>query len=136
MSLLKKGNWLLYALVTILSIGGYTFYLAYEMDLFDQDEWYYKWEYWTFATLACILPAIIMLLVLNIQMAIKISVKFNTAYQKIYNTPYSWILCLIIPVLGWSTLIVMLIHVYLYPAVMIHAGVGDKYLKEINYEKN
>ncbi|MEI3499581.1 MAG: hypothetical protein V8Q71_03730 [Bacilli bacterium] len=41
--------------------------------------------------------------------------------------PYSWILCLVVPIVGWTLLIVMLIYIYVWPIVMIYKGEGEKY---------
>jgi hypothetical protein len=69
-----------------------------------------------------------MYFVFQIEMQIKICEKLNVKGKEIYALPYPWILCLIVPILGWSTFIVMLLHITYYPAVMIQKGEGEKVL--------
>lgn len=127
MSLLKKENAWCYVLITLLSCGVFTFALASDMHLYEEDAWYKKWYTWFLGVLFLIFPAIIMLIVLNIKMQIEICKKLGVKGEKYYGYPYLWILCLIVPILGWSCFLVMLFHIYFYPAVMISQGFGEQY---------
>jgi len=69
-----------------------------------------------------------MYIVFQMEMQIKICEKLNVKGHEIYSLPYHWILCLIVPILGWSIFIVMNLHITYYPAVMIHKGEGEKLL--------
>ena len=69
-----------------------------------------------------------MLEVFMIQMECSVAKKLNVPGEKIYNTPYTWILCMIVPIIGWTLLIVMAIYVYIWPIVMLKNGEGEKYL--------
>jgi hypothetical protein len=110
--------------------GLYTFALAYDLKLYEKDSWYTKWYYWLIGILFFIFPAVIMFLTFKIKMQIEICKKLNVKGSEIYALPYPWILCLIVPILGWSIFIVMLIHINYYPAVVIYNGDASKLLNE------
>ena len=122
MSLLKKENWLAYLILTFLSCGFFSFVIAKDLNLYEKGAWYTKWYYWFIGIVLFIYPAIVVLIVLNISMQIKICKILNVPGEKYYGIPYTWLLFLIVPVIGWSSLIVMLIHIYYYPTVMIYKG--------------
>lgn len=128
MSLLRKENWFVYVIVTLLGQGIFTFALASDLGLYEKDAWYTKWYYWLLGIIFFVFPALIMLVVLNISLQIKICEKLNVKGSEIYSLPYPWIVSLIVPILGWSIFIVMLIHIYYYPAVSIYKGEGEKLL--------
>lgn len=128
MSLLKKENWFACLIIMLFTQGAFGFVLAYMLKLYDKNAWYAKWPYWVFGTLCLIFPAFIMLLVFNIQMLVLSCKKLNVPGSEIYATPYSWIICLIIPVLGWILLLVMSIYLIIWPAIMIKRGEGEKYV--------
>lgn len=122
MSLLKKENWFMYIILTFFTFGFFAFVIAKDLNLYEKGAWYTKWYYWFIGFLLMIYPGIIMLIVLNITMQIKICKYLSVPGSDYYAIPYTWLLCLIVPVIGWSTLIVMLLHIYYYPAVMIYKG--------------
>lgn len=128
MSLLKKENWFVYAFVMFVSQGLFTFVLAKDMELYEKDAWYTKWYFWVLGTVLFIYPVIVMYIVFQMQMQIKICEKLNVKGYEVYSLPYPWILCLIVPILGWSIFIVMNLHITYYPAVMIRKGEGEKLL--------
>jgi len=128
MSLLRKENWFVYVIVTLLGQGVFTFALASDLGLYEKGAWYTKWYYWLLGIIFLVFPALIMLVVLNISLQIKICEKLNVKGSEIYSLPYPWIVSLIVPILGWSIFIVMLIHIYYYPAVTIYKGEGEKLL--------
>ena len=99
------------------------------MDCYDKDAWYSKWQYWFFGVLCLIFPVFIMLMVFVIQMNCKVATKLNVPGDKIYNTPYTWIICFIVPVIGWALFIVMLIYVFVWPHVKLAQGEGEQYIK-------
>lgn len=130
MSLLKKENWFIYCIVTFFTSGIYTLALAHDLGLYEKGAWYTKWYYWVIGALFLIYPAIVMFLVLQIKMQIEVCKRLNVKGSSIYGYPYAWILCLIVPILGWSIFLVMLLHITYYPAVMIYKGEGEKLLKK------
>ncbi len=125
MSLLKKENWLVCLLLTILSEGVFNLVLAYFLKLYDKDAWYAKWYYWVLACIPCFVPASIMLIILTIQMGVKVAGRLNVPGYQIYGLPYPWILCIIVPVIGWVIFAVMFIYVMIWPSIMIKQGYGE-----------
>lgn len=128
MSLLKKENWLVCLILTIISEGVFTFVLGYFLKVYDKNAWYAKWYYWVIGVLCLLLPALIMFAVFNIQLSIEVAKKLNVRGKELYSLPYPWILCLIVPILGWALFIVMLLYLEIWPMIMIKNGEGEKYL--------
>ena len=54
--------------------------------------------------------------------------KLNVPGCEIYATPYSWILCLIVPVLGWILLAVMLIYLNVWIVSYLYQGKAEAQL--------
>ena len=46
----------------------------------------------------------------------------------IYYNPYTWIICMIIPFVGWSLLIVMYLYLVIQIITKIHNGKLEKYI--------
>lgn len=126
MNLLKRNNWFIVMLLNIITFGFFNFILASFMKLYDKDAWYFKWPYWVFGGITLILPAIIMLIVFNIQMTCKIALKLGISGHKIYNVPYSWVLFIIIPILGWTMLIIMYLYIEIMIIVKLFQGYAEK----------
>lgn len=129
MNLLKKENWLVCLILSLVSEGVFTFVLAFFMKAYDKDAWYTKWQYWVFGTICLVFPAIIMLYVFMVQMTCKVASMLDVPGKEIYNSPYTWIICLIIPVVGWIFLIVMYVYILIWSNVMIKRGNGEKFVK-------
>lgn len=127
MNLLKKENWFVCLLLNFITQGFFTFVLAYFMDIYEKDAWYKKWQYWVFGTLCLIFPAFIMLLVFEIQILVKVSSKLDVPGKEIYDNTYSWILCLIVPIIGWIMIIVMLLYLEIFMIIALYKGNGEKY---------
>ncbi len=130
MSFLKKENWPISLILTICLQNFYSFVLAYALKLYDKNAWYYKWYYWFLGTICLVFPSLIMLLVFSIQIMVLVADKLNVPGREIYAIPYTWILCIIIPVVGWVLLIVMIIYLLVWPVVMLYRGEGEKYIEK------
>lgn len=128
MNLLKKENWLVCLILTIISEGFFAFALAHLLKLYNKDAWYTKWQYWFFGGLCLVFPIFIMLIVFLVQMICSVAEALNVPGSELYNSPYTWIICIIVPVIGWILLLVMLIYIVVWPIVMIYRGEGEKYL--------
>lgn len=126
MDLLKKENWWLCLFLNIITFGVFYLALAKFLDCYEKDAWYTKWQYWVFGTICCIFPVFIMLVIFVIEMNCKVATKLKVPGGEIYNTPYTWILCFIIPVLGWTLLIIMNIYIFLWPIAKLARGYGEK----------
>lgn len=129
MDLLKRENWWLCLILNILTGGIFYIILAKMMNLFDKDAWYMNKWYWIFGTLCLIFPVFIMLIVFMIQMNAKVAANLGLSGSNIYNTPYTWILFIIIPVIGWVLNIVMYLYIYFMPHYNLAKGNGEKFIK-------
>lgn len=129
MDFLKKNNWWLCLILSIITFGLFYIFLAKFMKLYDKDAWYMNKWYWIIGGLCLIFPIFIMLIVFGIQMNCKVANKLKVSGCNIYNTPYTWILFIIIPVVGWVLLIVMLLYIIVLPSVRIYQGYGEKFIK-------
>lgn len=130
MGLLKKENWLVCLILNILSQGIFTFVLGYFLKIYEKGAWYTKWQYWVFGTLCFIFPVFIMLYVFTIQIMVKVASKLNVTGKEIYDSPYTWVLCLIVPVIGWILLFVMILYLEIFTVVALYKGNGEQYLYE------
>ena len=125
--MLKKKNWFIVLLLNILTLGLFNFALAFKLNLYNEDAWYNKWQYWFFASLCLIFPVIVLLIVFLVQMLVKVALKLDIDGENIYGTPYSWIICIIVPVVGWALLITMFIYLLVFIAIALKNGKGEKY---------
>ena len=128
MNLLKKRNWWIYLLLTIITLGLYNLVLANHLDVYEEEAWYQDWRYWFFGGLCFVFPIIIMSLIFVIQITCQVASRLNVPGSDIYNIPYSWILCIIVPIIGWSLIIVMLLYILLWIVVMLAKGEGEHYI--------
>lgn len=152
MKILKRENWWIWLLLMLVSSGSNTFVLGALLDIYDKKAWYAKWKNWVIPTVIwlfiCILtsisgmvdgnmvelfstillPAMLMYLVLYIQVLCQVSAKLNVPGKELYLSSYIWLICLIIPIIGWIMLIVMLIYLEVWPLVMLYRGEGEKYI--------
>lgn len=126
--LLNKKNWWIYLLFNIMTFGLINFIIADMMEIYDKNAWYTKKIYWLGALICFILPVIIMFIVFLIQISVEVAHSLNVDGDKIYDNVYVWILCLIIPIVGWIMLIVMYLYINVFSAVAIYNGEGAKYL--------
>ncbi|MDD3453066.1 MAG: hypothetical protein PHN42_02150 [Bacilli bacterium] len=122
MSLLKKENWFICFILMIISQGTFIFVLAYLMRLYDKKAWYYNYKYWMLGIMCLFFPALIMLIIFMIQMTCKVAASLDVPGKELYNTPYTWIVCLIVPIVGWVLFIVMLLYIIIWPFIMLKEG--------------
>ncbi|MBR1718269.1 MAG: hypothetical protein IJ715_03255 [Bacilli bacterium] len=110
---------LIYCLVflAIFSDLVFIFKNAQKYNIFKEDAWYCKWQYWTIATLCFVFPVFIMAFVFLIQTLCGLANHYKVSGSTIYNMPYSWILSLIIPFVGWALFIVMLLYINIFSII-------------------
>ena len=98
------------------------------LDLFDENAWYSKWYYWFIGVICLIFPVFVMFAIFSVQMLTKVAKKLNVPGSEIYGSVYIWILCLVIPIIGWILMLVMYIYLNVWIIVMLYRGVGEKYI--------
>ena len=129
MSLLKKENWFVNFLLMLITQGIYSFALANMLHLYKKDAWYHDYRYWMIAVLFFFFPVFLLLIVFMVQMLCTVASKLNVPGKEIYGYPYAWILCLIVPIVGWTLLIVMWIYLIVWTPIMLARGEGEIYLE-------
>lgn len=120
MQILKEQSWLFHLFLIIITGGLYFFILAHKLDLYNSEAWYADYRYWLCAVLCFFLPVILLLIIFMFQMACTVASTVNVPGKEIYRYPYAWILCLIIPVVGWSLFLVMTCYIAVWTPIMLH----------------
>ena len=129
MNLLKRENYWIWIILLIFSNGASNIVLGALLDLFDKKAWYAKPKNWLLGFVCFIFPAFIMFIVLQIEMLCKVNAKLKTPGSELYLSPYVWIACLIVPIIGWILFFVTLLYLSIWPIVMIHRGNAEKFIK-------
>ncbi len=129
MSLLKRNNWWLWILLGIGSAGVSIFFLGALLEVFDRKAWYAKWYYWALGIILFFFPAAVMLVIFYLQTLTSVCKKLEVPGAEIYALPYAWLICIIVPIIGWVLLIILLIYVHIWCLVKLYQGKGEKYLK-------
>lgn len=126
MKLLKKENWWIWLLVAIFSSGAGYISLAALLDVFDSNAWYAKWQNWLLGLILFLFPFTVMAIIFILQMTCLVAAKLEVPGKEIYLSPYIWILCFIIPIIGWVFFIVMALYLEIWILVMLKKGSGEK----------
>ena len=129
MKLLKRENWVIWFVLCLLTQGLSNIVLAYLLNCFDKTAWYSRGRYWLLGGLCLFLPLIIMGFVFFVQMTVSVGKKLSVPGEEIYGCPYIWILCIIVPLIGWTLFIVMLLYIIVWPFIMISKGKGEQYIE-------
>ena len=128
MTLLKRNYWWFWLLLNILTGSISNLFLGKLLNVYEKGAWYTKWYYWVLGIFFGFLPALIMLLILIIEVTIKICVKLEVPGSDLYALPYPWIICIIIPIVGWALFVILLVYTNLWYAVKLFQGNGEKYI--------
>ncbi len=128
MNLLKRENWWIWLLITLTSGGSSVIVLGALLDCFDSNAWYANWKNWLLGFLCFIFPFTIMIAVFNIELLVQSAAKLEVPGKEIYLSPYIWILCLIIPIIGWIMFIVMMLYLEIWVIVSLYKGNAEKYI--------
>lgn len=112
MNALKKENFVIYLILDVLTLGLFTFYIAYKLDLYEKEVWYSRWYYWVLGFMLGIIPGLVMFLVFSVKIGCLVCEKLNVSGKEIYDYPYSWLVCAIVPILGWTLFIILYIYVH------------------------
>lgn len=128
MYLLERKNWFWNF---VLMLAGQFFYplaLAHWMGLYKSSAWYSDYRYWMVAVLFCLFPVSILFGILAIQMTCTVARALNVPGKEIYGYPYAWIVCFIVPIIGWTLFWVLLIYLEVWIVVMLQKGEGEKFI--------
>lgn len=128
MKILKQENWWIWLLLFFFSGGTSTIVLGALLDVYDKNAWYAKWYYWVLGFVCFIFPFYIMMTVFMITITTKVSAKLDVPGSELYLSPYVWILCLIIPFIGWTLLFIMYLYITIWNIVMLYRSSGEKYI--------
>lgn len=128
MKILKQENWWIWLLLFFFSGGTSTIVLGALLDVYDKNAWYAKWYYWVLGFVCFIFPFYIMMTVFMITITTKVSAKLDVPGSELYLSPYVWILCLIIPFIGWTLLFIIYLYITIWNIVMLYRGSGEKYI--------
>lgn len=129
MDLLKQKNWWIWLLIFLVGNNISAVILASMLDLYEKDAWYTKWYYWVIAACCCLFPFIIMFSVFALQSLCMVAKKLSVPGEEIYASPYSWLLCLIVPILGWTLLGIMVLYLDIWCIISLYRGNGEKFIK-------
>lgn len=129
MKILKRKYFLLCLILDILSLGLFTFYLAKKMKVYEEDAWYFNKYYWILGFICGIIPGLIMFIVFYIEIGCKVCEGLLVPFENIYAYPYIWVISLIIPIIGWTVFVIMLIYVHFWYIFYLKRGNGEIYLR-------
>ena len=125
MKLLDRKYGLFWLILSILTLNISNIFLGKLLNVYENDAWYTKWYIWVLGILLGFLPGLVMFLVFNIQTNVKIACKLGVTGSDIYGYPYVWILCIIIPIIGWSIFIILYIYIYVWIMIKLFQGKGE-----------
>lgn len=129
--MLKRDKWWFWLILLLVGETGiFSIVLALTLgDVFSKDAWYAKWYYWLIGVLCCFFPAVIMFAVFEFQILTIVSKKLEVPGSEIYACPYTWMICLIVPILGWVILATMILYLNIFAIVALYRGKGEKFIE-------
>lgn len=128
MSLLKRENWWVWLLLWLM--GGFgNVLLCSILNIYEKDAWYTKWENWFIAAICFLFPFGIMFGIFILQSTCMVAAKLNVSGKEIYFTPYTWILCMIIPIIGWILAVVMVLYLDIEILIKLSQGEAEQYIR-------
>ena len=128
MDILKKQNWWIWLLLMFFSVGSDTFVLGALLDCYDKNAWYAKGKNWLLGFLCFIVPGLIMIAIFHLQILCQTAAKLGVKGAELYLSSYIWLICLIVPIVGWIAFITMFIYLHIYILVALHNGNAEKYI--------
>lgn len=128
MSILKRENWWAWLLLGLGTTGISVFFLGALLEVYNKNAWYAKWYYWILGIILFVFPAMIMLFIFYMQTVTSVCKKLDVPGSELYAYPYAWLICFIVPVIGWVLFIVLFIYVNVWYLVKLYQGHGEKWL--------
>lgn len=129
MDLLKKQNWWAWLLFALATTNISVFFLGALLNVYDKNAWYAKWYFWVIGVFALVLPALIMFFIFYMQILTSVCRKLDVPGKEVYSYPYVFILCIIVPIIGWALFIIIFIYLNIWYLVKLYQGKGEKYVK-------
>ncbi len=129
MKILKKENWWIWLLLAIFSNGSNVIVLGALLDVYKKDSWYSKWYYWVLG-IPFVIPFIAMVCIFYLEIICKTAYKLEVSGKEIYLSPYTWIICLIIPIIRWIFGLIMFIYLQVDILYRLYLGNGEKYINQ------
>lgn len=123
--MVKRKHAVIWFLLSLVTFNISILFLGKKLKVYKKNAWYTKWYYWVLSAAFLILPAIIMLAIFVIQTNVKICAKFGVAGKEIYTLPYVWIASLIIPIIGWTLFLILLLYIYVMYILELFRGSGE-----------
>ena len=127
MELLKRKNCWLWFLLLVSSLNGVV--LSTILNLYKKDAWYTNYKYWILGFFCGFFPGIIMIIVFLIESLCMGAKKLDIPGSEVYTSPYTWLLCLIFPIIGWTLMLIMLAYLNIWVTLYICQGKGEKFIK-------
>lgn len=126
MNLLKRQNWWIWLLAFWLSDGILPpFILGLELNCYDANAWYSKWQNWVLAILCFFFPVVIMLAIFYVQSLTLVANKLKVPQASLYTSPLYWLVCLIVPFVGWALMGLTILYLIIYIIVNLARGFGE-----------
>ena len=129
MEILKRENWWIWLIITLVGQEVAPLVIGALVGVYDKNAWYAKWYYWVIGLICLIFPAIVMFMVFIIQITALTAYKLEVPGSELYLSPYIWLLCFIIPIIGWICLSVLLLYLPIMIIVKLYQGKGEQYIK-------
>lgn len=125
--MLKIKSGFLWFLLSLLTLNISVLFLGKKLKVYKKNAWYTKWYYWILALFFGIVPALIMFFIFIIQINVKVCEKLEVPGNEIYGFPYVWIGSLIVPIVGWTLFIILILYIYVMYLLRIFQGKALKY---------
>lgn len=127
MDILKKENWWIWLLLMFFSSGSDTFVLGALLGCYNKNAWYANWKNWLLGFSCFIFPGLVMIAIFYLQILCQTAAKLGVKGTELYLSSYIWLICLIVPIIGWIAFITMFIYLHIYILVALHGGNAEKY---------
>lgn len=128
MNLLKRENYWFWIIMYFIGNGISMMVLGALLNVYDKDAWYANWKNWLIGLLLFVFPVFIMFAVFMIQITVTVAAKLNVPGKEIYLTPYFWIICLLIPIIGWFAMGALSLYLSIMIIIQLYNGEGEQYI--------
>ncbi|MBR3198941.1 MAG: hypothetical protein IKG27_02890 [Bacilli bacterium] len=131
MNILKRKYWYVCLILSISTLGLYTFYVGKKLHVYDKEAWYSNKYFWILSFICGIVPGLIMFFIFYIEIGCMVCKKLSVPFDNYYIYPYIWVISLIIPIIGWTLFIILVIYVHFWYIFYLKRGYGEAYLKKV-----